>query len=553
MDDQDDQYASTQQPDETILPAFEIEEGSWGYLKSYPCHNNCVKPVYFLKQPVVTFGRRPSCTHVIPSPQISGNHFTLEYHGIKHGRARIKIIDNGSSNGTWVNETKLVKERGRSRWITEGMVISLVSGIPLDPTQQASDFRFVLRDVSSPKSGVDEKWEVRKNELLGSGTFGKVYRAFSKSDERVFAVKHVDPKHTATSYWNDDGETVYPDQLKLQQEVDILTELVHENICRMHDYFWNQDKSLDIVLDYVDGGTLREIIPGLSERMTKHLMRQLCKALAHIHWRGVTHRDLKPENILLTAQLPPVLKLADFGLAKLGLNEGSMVNTAVGSYPYLAPELIQHTTQGMGYPPFTVDVWAAGLVMYECIAGRQWYQRWADSWQEAAHMDCAINWRTFDEHIVSNDNEGYPVYVSSQGRTFIRSLLQADPMKRPTMDRALRDAWIPPKTVNLYAIPTFTPPDDLIQPMRNMSFNAIPDSNVPRDGTSATPASTLVGAGADDDVVRRWDVDSSGLVQSRQTASPAVKRPRSLGPEEEEDMEMDMSPKKKPTRGRGGS
>ena len=53
------------------------------------------------------------------------------------------------------------------------------------------------------------------------------------------------------------------------------------------------------------------------EPHTKHITYQLCDALRYLHGKGVAHRDLKPENILLTQDKPPVVKLADFGLAKV--------------------------------------------------------------------------------------------------------------------------------------------------------------------------------------------------------------------------------------------
>lgn len=73
------------------------------------------------------------------------------------------------------------------------------------------------------------------------------------------------------------------------------------------------------MLELIEGGDLLDYIlkkEGLDEEYAQYITYQLCDALAYIHGQGVAHRDLKPENVLLTKDDPPVVKVADFGLAK---------------------------------------------------------------------------------------------------------------------------------------------------------------------------------------------------------------------------------------------
>lgn len=106
----------------------------------------------------------------------------------------------------------------------------------------------------------------------------------------------------------------------------------------------------DLVLEFIEGGDLLEYIikhGGLNEGVTRYLARQLCESLKvcvrklyglriinnllqYIHSKGIAHRDLKPENVLLTTDNPPVLKVADFGLAKA---VDSMTKFKVCCYP----------------------------------------------------------------------------------------------------------------------------------------------------------------------------------------------------------------------------
>lgn len=73
------------------------------------------------------------------------------------------------------------------------------------------------------------------------------------------------------------------------------------------------------MLELIEGGDLLDYIlkkDGLDEEYARYITYQLCDALAYIHGQGVAHRDLKPENVLLTKDDPPIVKVADFGLAK---------------------------------------------------------------------------------------------------------------------------------------------------------------------------------------------------------------------------------------------
>lgn len=106
------------------------------------------------------------------------------------------------------------------------------------------------------------------------------------------------------------------------REILIMRNLEHPNITELKTVFF-QPGTISLVLELVEGGDLLEKIVnnnGLSEADSKHITYQLCHALRYLHQKGVAHRDLKPENILLTKDYPPVVRLADFGLAKVADN-----------------------------------------------------------------------------------------------------------------------------------------------------------------------------------------------------------------------------------------
>jgi TPR repeat protein/serine/threonine protein kinase len=139
-----------------------------------------------------------------------------------------------------------------------------------------------------------------------------------------------------------------------------------------------------IVMELLDGETLERALERgpMTRQETRIILRQLGEALDQAHAAGVVHRDLKPSNLFLTRdpQGNPVVKVMDFGIAKV-LEEGAVrTATQIGTPAYTAPEQMGATTrklaakQGItiakGISPAT-DVWALGLIAYELFTGQR--------------------------------------------------------------------------------------------------------------------------------------------------------------------------------------
>ena len=82
--------------------------------------------------------------------------------------------------------------------------------------------------------------------------------------------------------------------------------------------------------------------------------------MVFIHAKGITHRDLKLENVLLTLDNPPIVKVADFGLAKI-VDEETMLNTVCGTPNYIAPEVFMNNPNGYNN---LVDSWCLGVMTF---------------------------------------------------------------------------------------------------------------------------------------------------------------------------------------------
>ena len=209
---------------------------------------------------------------------------------------------------------------------------------------------------------------------LGAGGMGEVYLAQDTSElGRTVALKILPAE-------------VAKDKDRLQrftQEARTVSNLNHPNILTVHE-FGRTDSASFIATEYVDGVTLRE---HLSKRRLKlvdvlDMAIQIVGALNAAHEAGVTHRDLKPENVMVRKD--HIVKVLDFGLAKLsGLSAVAggpkseesedaatkvLVKTepglVMGTVSYMSPE--QSVGQGVDQ---RTDIWSAGVVLYEMIAG----------------------------------------------------------------------------------------------------------------------------------------------------------------------------------------
>ncbi|HEY6264249.1 MAG TPA: protein kinase [Candidatus Acidoferrum sp.] len=199
-------------------------------------------------------------------------------------------------------------------------------------------------------------------EKVGAGGMGVVYRAHDEQLERDVAVKVLPP-----GTLNNDAARKH-----FRKEALALAKLNHPNIETIYE-FNTQDGTDFLVMEYVPGKTLADrLVSGtLPEKEAVTLGMQIAAAMEEAHNRGIVHRDLKPRNIALTDR--GQAKVLDFGLARLlpQTSEGNSVTltdtqAGAGTLPYMSPEQLQgEPVDARG------DIYTAGAVLYEMIAGRR--------------------------------------------------------------------------------------------------------------------------------------------------------------------------------------
>lgn len=206
----------------------------------------------------------------------------------------------------------------------------------------------------------------RLGKTLGTGSTGRVLLAEHMNSGQRAAVKVVSKSVLNSMELNDDkGRDAAGLAYGIEREIIIMKLLNHPNVLRLYDV-WETSKSLYLILEYVEGGELFDMLVEkgpLPEYEAVRYFRQIIMGASYCHALGICHRDLKPENLLLDHDMN--VKLADFGMAALENND-RMLETSCGSPHYAAPEIVS----GKQYHGFESDVWSCGVILFALLTGR---------------------------------------------------------------------------------------------------------------------------------------------------------------------------------------
>ncbi|KAL4773799.1 hypothetical protein BDW60DRAFT_206082 [Aspergillus nidulans var. acristatus] len=220
---------------------------------------------------------------------------------------------------------------------------------------------------SSSKPQRQPTFRIIRGQLIGKGTYGRVYLGMNADNGEVLAVKQVEINPRLAGQ---DTDKIKEMVAALDQEIDTMQHLEHPNIVQ---YLGCErgELSISIYLEYISGGSIGSCLRKhgkFEESVVKSLTRQTLEGLSYLHNQGILHRDLKADNILL--DLDGTCKISDFGISKKSndIYGNDSSNSMQGSVFWMAPEVIQ--SQGQGYSA-KVDIWSLGCVVLEMFAGRR--------------------------------------------------------------------------------------------------------------------------------------------------------------------------------------
>jgi eukaryotic-like serine/threonine-protein kinase len=211
----------------------------------------------------------------------------------------------------------------------------------------------------------------RIDRVLGIGGMGAVYSAEHLLMHKRVAIKVLHPEMTRLP------EVVQ----RFEREAMAAAHIEHPHVATAYDFGKLEDGSFFLVLEFVEGKSLREIIEAggsLKVERAVHITRQILQALSRAHTLGIVHRDLKPENVMLVDREddPDFVKVLDFGIAKVPIGQlmagGDKKPAAVltqlgmvyGTPEYMAPE------QALGQDvDHRADLYALGVLLFEMLVG----------------------------------------------------------------------------------------------------------------------------------------------------------------------------------------
>ena len=281
---------------------------------------------------------------------------------------------------------------------------------------------------------MNKKYEVIG--IVGEGAYGIVYKCKNRETNKYVAVKKF--KET-------EDKLV---QKTMKRELAMLQMLRHENIVEFQEAFVNKGNFF-LVFEYVEKNlleVLEESPNGLSPKLIRSFVFQMCKAVSYLHKNNMIHRDVKPENLLIDENLN--LKLCDFGFArKVKLNQkNNNIDTMtdyVATRWYRSPELL---LSGGFYGP-EVDYWAIGCIMGELADGNPMFP----GENEVDQLDCILKIlgnlpeklvNMYYENPIYNEKDLFKVkkpetlekrylgILSPTAIDFMKGLLEMDPDKR---------------------------------------------------------------------------------------------------------------------------
>ncbi|XP_017284618.1 myosin light chain kinase family member 4 isoform X5 [Kryptolebias marmoratus] len=274
---------------------------------------------------------------------------------------------------------------------------------------------FDHRIVTPKPHQIATYYTINRDEVLGGGRFGQVYKCLEKSSGLTLAAKIIKARNQK------EKEVV-------RNEIQVMNQLNHANLIQLYAAFESRN-DIVLVMEYVEGGELFDRIIdenyNLTELDTVLFIRQICEGLQYMHKNYILHLDLKPENILCVSRATNKIKIIDFGLARR-YKPREKLRVNFGTPEFLAPEVINYE-----FVSFPTDMWSLGVITYMLLSGLSPFL--GDDDNETLNNILSCQWNFEEEEFAD---------ISDEAKDFITRLLVKSKSWRMSATESLRHGWL---------------------------------------------------------------------------------------------------------------
>ncbi|KAJ7269945.1 CAMK/CAMKL/GIN4 protein kinase, partial [Mycena rebaudengoi] len=263
-------------------------------------------------------------------------------------------------------------------------------------------------------------------DCVGKGASGRVKIAKHRITGKLAAVKILPlaPLVNSRASLATQQAKSEKQRLGIDREITMMKLMNHPNIMRIYDVYEGA-KELFLVLEYVKGGELFDFLVNrgrLPAAEALEYFKQIVYGLNYAHTFSIIHRDLKPENILIASLSPPLIKIADWGMAAFA-PPSLQLETSCGSPHYASPEIVN----GERYHGNATDIWSCGVILYALLTGRLPFDD--------------KNIKTLLSKVKSGQYE-MPDWIDPLAMDLISRMLVVDVSRRITIPEILSHPWL---------------------------------------------------------------------------------------------------------------
>ena len=267
-------------------------------------------------------------------------------------------------------------------------------------------------------------------EKIGEGSFGEVYLASKKGENRAYAVKVIDYKfkRNAMKYLNN--------------EINILKDANHPNILKCFEIKETSEK-IYIITEYYNGGTLENFLETYrlkynnfpSEEIVQYIMRQIIEGIKYLHNKHIIYRAVNLTNIMINYEdendrinnniMKAKIKIIDFGFSKY-LKKGELTNSVLGYPINMDPIILFKLNKISEYKDNKydekVDIWSLGIQFYQLLVGKNPFET-----DDLDDLDGLVE-------KIKNGDYYEPITITKEAISFLINMLQFEPKDRLNID-----------------------------------------------------------------------------------------------------------------------